>query len=98
MTAGADAVVRRRVVVEGGVQGVFFRDTCRRQARRLGVAGWVANRRDGAVEAVFEGRAAAVEAMVGWCRSGPPRARVERVAVHPEEPRGEAGFRVAGGG
>ncbi len=91
-------MVRRRVLVEGEVQGVFFRDTCRREAQRAGVAGWVRNRRDGRVEAVFEGRAPAVEAMVGWCRSGPPHARVASVDVRAEEPEGDTGFRVASGG
>ncbi|HET9442143.1 MAG TPA: acylphosphatase [Acidimicrobiales bacterium] len=88
-------MVRRRVLVEGDVQGVFFRDTCRREAVRAGVAGWVRNRYDGRVEAVFEGRAPAVEAMVAWCRSGPPRARVSGVEVRTEEPAGESGFRVS---
>lgn len=58
------------------------------------MTGWVANRSDGSVEAVFEGPQAAVEAMVEWCRVGPPRARVERVDTRAEEPRGEHGFRV----
>ena len=62
---------RLRVIVHGRVQGVFFRDTIRREAERRGVAGWVRNRRDGAVEAVFEGRREDVEAMVELCRRGP---------------------------
>jgi acylphosphatase len=76
------------------VQGVFFRDTCRGEARAHGVTGWVRNRDDGAVEAVFEGPADAVKAMCTWCETGPPYARVERVSVSEEEPRGEAAFRV----
>ena len=86
--------IRRRVVVRGQVQGVFFRDSTREEARRLGVAGWVTNRGDGAVEAVFEGSAEAVEAMVSFCRSGPSRADVSSVDVSEEEPEGLDGFRV----
>jgi len=88
--------VRRRVVVDGRVQGVFYRDTCRREAERLGVAGWVRNRADGGVEAVFEGVPAAVDAVVAWCRTGPPRAVVTSVRVADEAVVGEAGFRVRG--
>lgn len=88
------AVVRRRVVVEGRVQGVFFRDTCRHLARAQGVAGWVRNTAGGAVEACFEGPAAAVARMVEWCREGPPLAVVTSVTVTDEAPQGEAGFRV----
>jgi acylphosphatase len=67
------------VIVRGQVQGVFFRDTIRRQAREAGVAGWVRNRSDGAVEAVFEGEPAAVEQMVALSRQGPPQAVVDEV-------------------
>jgi acylphosphatase len=88
------APVRRRVVVSGRVQGVFFRDSCRREAAALGVAGWVRNRADGRVEAVFEGDADAVERLVAWCRSGPSRADVDAVEVHEEAPAGERGFAV----
>lgn len=87
-------VIRRRAVIRGEVQGVFFRDTTRREAEARGVRGWVANRADGAVEAVFEGDADPVEAMLGFCRQGPPRARVESVEVSEEEPQGLAGFEV----
>jgi acylphosphatase len=73
--------VRARVVVTGRVQGVFFRDTCREQARRERVGGWVRNRGDGSVEAEFEGPPAAVDRLVAWCRVGPPRADVEAVEV-----------------
>jgi len=86
--------VRRRVVVHGRVQGVFFRDSCERMASSAGVSGWVRNRNDGAVEAVFEGEADAVERMVGWAREGPRRADIDRVEVSEEEPVGESGFRV----
>ena len=68
-------MIRRRVVVRGRVQGVFFRDTLRRQAESRSVAGWAMNRDDGTVEAVFEGEPAAVEALVDFCRRGPSRAR-----------------------
>jgi acylphosphatase len=87
-------VVRRRVVVHGHVQGVFFRDTTRREAARRGVAGWVTNRPDGAVEAVFEGRPDAVAAMVDFCESGPRGAYVDRVDVNEEEPEGLSWFDV----
>jgi acylphosphatase len=87
-------LTRRRVVVRGHVQGVFFRDTTRREAERRGVAGSVTNRRDGAVEAVFEGAPHAVEAMVDLCRRGPRGAYVERVEVSEEPPEGLQAFRV----
>ncbi|MCW2831798.1 MAG: acylphosphatase [Aeromicrobium sp.] len=85
-------MVRRRVIVSGHVQGVFFRASCQQEASRLGVTGSVANRRDGSVEAVFEGPEDAVEAIVAWCRVGPPRAAVHRVEVADEAPTGETGF------
>jgi acylphosphatase len=87
-------VIRRRVVVHGHVQGVFFRDSVRTMARQRRVNGWVANRRDGTVEAVFEGDRAAVERLVALCREGPRGAQVESVDVHEEEPEGEADFRI----
>jgi acylphosphatase len=87
-------VARARVVVRGLVQGVFFRDETRRRARSLGVGGWVSNRPDGAVEAVFEGRRDAVDSMVQWCRRGPSGAHVEDVQVAWEDPRGDEGFAV----
>ena len=85
---------RRRVVVRGNVQGVFFRDSCRQKARSRGVAGWVTNRPDGAVEAVFEGDAGAVQAMVDWCGDGPRGADVESVDESTEEPEGLSGFDI----
>ena len=85
---------RRRVVVSGRVQGVFFRDSVRRHARDRGLAGWVRNCEDETVEAVFEGDAADVEALVEFCRSGPEGASVEDVKVSDEEPTGQAGFQV----
>jgi acylphosphatase len=86
--------MRRRVIVSGRVQGVFFRDTVRRMARQRGVAGWVRNNWDGSVEAVFEGEPAAVEALVAFSREGPRGAVVERVDVHEEEPEGLRSFEV----
>ena len=86
--------VRRRVVVSGRVQGVFFRDTCRREAQRAGVAGFVRNLSDGRVEVCFEGSEDAVGRMVEWCRHGPPYAVVERVDVADELPVGETRFVV----
>ncbi|HET9077007.1 MAG TPA: acylphosphatase [Acidimicrobiales bacterium] len=98
MTRTGQDVVRRRVVVEGRVQGVGFRQSCADVARAGRVAGWVRNRRDGRVEAVFEGPAAAVDTMVDWCRSGPPAARVDRIEVRNEPPGALGGFRVAATG
>ena len=86
--------VRRRVVVHGRVQGVFFRDSTERQARSRGVAGWVRNRDDGTVEAVFEGEPEAVDALVDFARSGPSRADVRRVDVEEEGPEGLGSFEV----
>ena len=85
---------RVSVRVTGRVQGVFFRATAARRARALGVSGWIANARDGAVEAVFEGDTDALDRMLAWCREGPTDARVEGVEVTEEPPTGEPGFRV----
>ena len=82
------------MLVSGTVQGVFFREECRRQAGRAGVGGWVRNLPDGRVEAVFEGDPSAVDQVVSWCRTGPPSARVRGVEVISEEPSGETSFRV----
>jgi acylphosphatase len=86
--------VRRRVVVHGNVQGVFFRDTARRKAEARGVAGWITNRPDGAVEAVFEGDPDAVAALVEFCRRGPRGADVGSVDETSEDPEGLTGFRI----
>ncbi len=86
--------VRRRVVVRGYVQGVFFRDSCRREARSRGLAGWVTNRPDGAVEAVFEGDPDAVRALVDWCRHGPRGADVDSLDETDEAPEGISGFEI----
>ncbi|KAA1400467.1 acylphosphatase [Aeromicrobium ginsengisoli] len=81
-------------MVHGTVQGVFFRASCQQEAAKHGVAGWVANRPDGAVEATFEGEDVAVEALIEWSRQGPPRAEVDAVEVSEEEPEGLRGFDV----
>ena len=87
-------MVRYRVLISGRVQGVFFRDTCRRMAREHGVSGWVRNLPDGQVEAVFEGRAEDVDRLVAWARRGPSRAVVGHVAVRPEQPEGLSTFMI----
>ena len=87
-------MIRRRVVARGRVQGVFFRDSARRKAEAEGVAGWVSNRPDGAVEAVLEGEAEAVERLLEYVRSGPGRAEVTEADVSEEEPEGLSGFRI----
>ena len=87
-------MVSVRVIVFGEVQGVFYRDTCRRTALERQVAGWVRNLPDGSVEAVFEGEPDAVRAMVDWARRGPARAWVQSVEVYDEEPEGRTGFAV----
>ena len=87
-------VVRYRVLISGRVQGVFFRDTCRRVAQQHGVAGWVRNLPDGRVEAVFEGPPEQVSRLVDWARTGPRLAAVDTVAVHPEPPEGLSTFHI----
>jgi acylphosphatase len=82
------------VIVHGRVQGVFFRDTARRMAESRGVAGWIRNREDGAVDAVFEGAPDAVESMIRFCREGPRGAEVERVEVLEEPTEGAEGFSI----
>lgn len=87
-------MTRKRVVVSGRVQGVFFRDTTRRRAEAAGVAGWVRNTPDGTVEAVFEGEPGPVDEMVEFCRRGPGRAEVAGIDVEEEQPAGLSGFEV----
>ncbi len=87
-------MVRYRVLISGRVQGVFFRDSCRRVAEQYGVAGWVRNLPDGRVEAVFEGQAEDVGRLLDWAHHGPRLAAVEAVAVQPEPPEGLAAFRI----
>ncbi len=89
-------MARARVVIEGRVQGVFFRASTRDEARALGLRGWVRNLPDGRVEALFEGEQPAVEQMVGWCHKGPPYAYVHRVQVDWQPYQGDQpDFRVA---
>jgi acylphosphatase len=86
---------RAHVYISGRVQGVFFRDSTRQQARAAGVAGWVRNLHDGRVEAVFEGPRDAVQRVVQWCHSGPAYAHVTHVQVDWEPPTGqEQDFRI----
>jgi acylphosphatase len=94
--AGQNSVVkvRKRVVVHGRVQGVFFRDSARRLAQQHGVTGWVRNTRDGTVEAVFEGAPDAVERLVAFCERGPRGAEVVQVDTRDEEPEGLSGFTI----
>jgi acylphosphatase len=92
--ADDDTSIRRRLVVHGRVQGVFFRDGTREAAEQAGVAGWATNRPDGTVEIVLEGPAHAVEQVVAFARTGPTRARVQRVEESEEAPEGLTGFRI----
>ena len=87
-------IVRRRVVVRGRVQGVWFRENARQRAEQVGVAGWVRNTSDETVEAEVEGRAEDVDVLVAWFEHGPPQARVEGVEVAELTPTGERGFHV----
>lgn len=87
-------MIRRRCVVHGLVQGVFFRDSTRQRAQQHGVAGWVRNTPEGTVEAVFEGPEDAVERLVAFAERGPRGARVDRVEVFDEEPESLTGFAV----
>jgi len=82
------------VVVSGRVQGVWYRQSCREVAEAAGVRGWVRNNRDGTVEAALEGAPAAVERVVAWMRTGPPRAVVHDVKLLDEPPKGDTTFAV----
>ena len=86
------AAARVHLLISGLVQGVFYRQSTVEQARRLGLRGWVRNLPDGRVEAEAEGEGAALEALVAWCRRGPPAARVDGVAASWGEARGELGL------
>jgi acylphosphatase len=86
--------VRRRVVVHGRVQGVFFRDSLRRVADQRGVAGWAENAADGTLVAVFEGEREAVDRLVAFCHDGPRGAEVARVEVADDEPEDLTGFSI----
>jgi acylphosphatase len=87
-------VVRYRVLVSGRVQGVFFRDSCRRLADERGVGGWVRTLPDGRVEAVFEGHDDDVRYLVDWARHGPRAAEVAGLWVQPERPEGLGAFQI----
>lgn len=89
-----EAVHRRRVVVHGHVQGVFFRETTRRRALAAGLAGWVRNRTDGSVEAVFEGERDSLDRLVAFVREGPRGARVAWIDVASEDPEGLSDFEI----
>jgi acylphosphatase len=80
---------RARVIVEGRVQGVYFRSHTQDMADTLGLTGWVKNRRDGSVEAVFEGEKKEIDQMIQWCHRGPSEARVKEVHIFWEEYTGE---------
>jgi acylphosphatase len=84
-----------RLVIHGRVQGVFFRDSMRHEAQRLGVAGWVRNLNDGTVEAMLHGEPDAVDAIVRWAHRGPQHANVERVDIEPDG-GSYTGFKVTG--
>jgi acylphosphatase len=86
------STVRVRAVVSGRVQGVWFRESCRREAQRLGVTGWVRNRPDRTVEIEAEGERDRVEALLAWAREGPPLAVVTGIEVKDMDPTGEPGF------
>lgn len=87
-------VVRCRVVVSGRVQGVFYRDSCRAAAERIGVRGSVRNLADGSVEVVAEGPRDKVGEFLEWCRDGPPRAHVTGMTIVDEPPQAERGFHI----
>jgi acylphosphatase len=87
-------IIRRRVVIHGRVQGVFFRDSTRQRASAHGVAGWARNRSDGSVEVVLEGPREAVERVLRFLETGPPQAQVDAVDVSEEEAEGLSGFGI----
>jgi acylphosphatase len=87
-------VIRRRLVVSGRVQGVFYRDTCRSVAESEGVAGTARNLPDGRVEVILEGDPGAVEKVIAWCRKGTRGSRVNAVDISEEDPKGDSAFRV----
>lgn len=90
----SENVIRRRIKVNGRVQGVFFRDSTRERANAHHVNGWARNMPDGSVEAVLEGDPEAVQRVVRFLQTGPPQAEVERVDVDEEEPEGLSGFSI----
>ena len=87
--------LRARVIIEGKVQGVFFRASTRDEARKLGISGWVRNLPNGDVEGLFEGDKSTVTRMLAWCYKGPPYAVVHKVNVSYEPFVGDqVGFQV----
>lgn len=83
-----------QLIIHGHVQGVFFRDSVRREAQRRGVHGWAANRSDGSVEVVLEGPAPQLQEVIAFCRRGPRGARVDDVQVDERVPQALSGFEV----
>lgn len=86
--------IRKHLFISGKVQGVTFRASTKRRARKIGVDGWVKNLSDGRVEIVVEGREEDVERLVGWCHTGPRLANIEKVEQKGEEPEGLEGFNI----
>ena len=86
--------IRRRLLVSGQVQGVFYRDSCRQEAEEKGISGSARNLSDGRVEVILEGDEDAVGRMIEWCRRGSDMARVDSVEVEEQQPQGESGFRA----
>ena len=80
-TASKSMIITKHLIVHGRVQGVYFRASMCQEAAKLGVAGWVCNRRDGSLEAMLQGEAASVDQLIDWARHGPPGARVEHVYI-----------------
>jgi acylphosphatase len=80
---------RAHVIINGRVQGVFFRMETLKEAKKLNISGWVKNRQDGSVEAVFEGKKTLIDSMIEWCRQGPPASRVDSVNINWEPYAGE---------
>ncbi len=84
--------VAKRILVSGRVQGVFYRDSCRQEAERLGLTGSARNLDDGRVEVIAEGDERTVQELIDWCRSGPSHADVDDVEVTETNPTGKSGF------
>jgi acylphosphatase len=94
MYGGPMRIVRRHLLVSGHVQGVSYRDSCRRVAEAHDVTGWIRNLGKGQVEAVFEGEPAAVDAVLDWARHGPDLATVSDLKIREEAPHGLQGFQI----
>lgn len=91
----ASAKSRVQMIIRGRVQGVYYRASAANEARRLGLTGWVMNRRNGAVEIVAEGPPAQLEELIAWCRQGPPGARVDHIDLERQDFCAEfADFRI----